>query len=126
MSARPLSDDEWLRTKEALDRNNWNQAAAARDLGESPSTIKSRVITARARKLIPDGSPLEGFRVKGTSTLYGADGEVTATWVKTDATRPSMEEIGVQVRAALDGYEPPSPAPGPSAPSDGDLVTVYP
>jgi hypothetical protein len=122
----PLPEDQWLRTKEALDRNGGNQSKAAAELGISRTTLQSRIYSARARKIAPDGPPLDGFRVKGTSVLYDKDGEVTASWIKTDATLPSLEEIGVQVRAALDGYEPPAPLGSFTAPTDSELVTVYP
>jgi hypothetical protein len=124
--ALPLSDAEWLRTKEALDRNGGNQSKAAAELGVSRTTLQSRIYSARARKLAPDGPPLDGFRVKGTSVLYDKDGEVAATWLKTDATQPSIEEIGIQIRAALDGYEPPAPFGALATPPDSDLATVYP
>jgi hypothetical protein len=124
--AAPLPLDEWQRTKEVLDSTGWNYAATAREMGSAASTIQSRVIAARARKLIPDGLPLDGFRVKGTSTLYNAEGEVTATWVKTAQDGPSPEEAAAQVREALEGYEPPTSFPTPPDQVDGDLATVYP
>jgi hypothetical protein len=125
-STHSLSDDEWLRTKEALDRNGGSQTKAAKELGISRTTLQSRIYSARARKLAPDGPPLDGFRVKGVSVLYDKDGEPAATWLKTDAIQPSIEEIGRQVREALDGYVPPEPTLSQTAPSDSELVTVYP
>jgi hypothetical protein len=126
MGAPLLSDDTWSATKQALEKHNWNQHAAARELGISRTTVQSRIYTARARKLIPDGPPLEGFRVKGVSTNYNADGDVTQTWVKTAIDEPSIEEISAQIREALDTYVP--PAANLIAPErvETDLCTVYP
>jgi hypothetical protein len=73
------------------------------------------------------GMPRSTFRdrLKGTSTLYDADGEVKLTWVKTAADIPSVEEIGDQVRAALDGYSPPAEIAPFTETTDADLATVY-
>jgi hypothetical protein len=124
--ANHLSDEEWLRTTEALERNNGNQSRTAVELGIPRTTLINRIYSARARKLIPDGPPLDGYRVKGVSSLYGSDGELKATWVKTDLDKPSVEEIASQVRAAFADYEPPPHnTPSPQE-TDADLATVYP
>ena len=56
----------------------------------------------------------DGYKVKGTSTLYGPDGEVKATWVKTredvDALRDALEAFTAGLCAtALDVAEPVTP-----------------
>lgn len=66
-----------------------------------------------------------GFRVKGTSTLYDANGELKAEWVKLDEDKPSIAELGDQVRAALDGYTGPELLPPAPEITDADLATVY-
>jgi hypothetical protein len=121
-----LADAEWLRTQEALERNGGSQTKAAAELGISRTTLQSRIYSARARKLIPEGLPLSGYKVKSTTTLYDGEGDAKLTWVRTAESEPSLEEISVQIRAALDGYEPPAPLGGVAAPIDSDLVTVYP
>jgi hypothetical protein len=126
MGAPPLSDEEWLRTKKALDDNNWNITHAALAIGKSRQTVQDRILSARARKILPDGQPLDGYRVKGTSTLYDGEGNVKATWLKTDATAPSIEEIGEQIREALEGYEPPKSFAEAPQVSDADIATIYP
>lgn len=85
-----------------------SQRAAARALGIPRTTLQDRL------------------RVSGTSTLYDAEGNVKAEWVKTREATPSPEEIGEQVRAALDGYEPPQAFPAASTQADADLATLYP
>lgn len=124
--ANPISDEEWSRTLESLEKHKWNQAAAATELGLSPSTVKSRVLSARARKLIPDGPILEGYRVKGTSTLYDAEGNISATWVKTAIEGPTAEEAGALVRQALEGFQPPAGFSEAHGEVEAELATVYP
>jgi hypothetical protein len=126
MAGRQILDDEWSRTKKALDENNWNITKSAIALGISRQGLQGRIISARARGDLTDGSPLEGYRVKGTSTLYGPDGEVKATWVKTDAEKPSVESISADLREALDGFEPPTAFPAAPQQAEKDLVTIYP
>lgn len=73
---------------------------AAAHLGIPITTFKSRVHRARSRdpkSLIPDG-----FKLKGTSTLYNSDGEVVAQWVKTTADHERQVEM---MKAALDGFK---------------------
>lgn len=84
-----------------------SQRAAARALGIPRTTLQDRL------------------RVSGTSTLYDAEGNVKAEWVKTREATPSPEEIGEQVRAALDGYSPPAPISTSVETTDSDLATVY-
>jgi len=56
-------------------------------MGRPRKTLSNRVIVARAQGKIPDGSHPDGFAVKGVSTLYNKDGEIAATWVKTEVDR---------------------------------------
>lgn len=122
----PLSDEEWSRTESALKKHGWNQAAAGVELGLSASTVKSRVLAARARQLIPDGIPLDGYVVKGTSTLYDHEGNIKATWVKTAQDAPTPEEAGAAIRQALEGFEPPAAHVAAPTQVEADLATLYP
>lgn len=67
--------------------------------------------------------------VKGTSTLYGQDGDIKLQWVKTNAKAESLIDIAEQVAAALsqdfEGRRKPTPLPDPTQ-FDEDLLTVYP
>jgi hypothetical protein len=125
-SSHTLADDDWIKTKEALARHSGNQTKAAAELEISRTTLQSRIYSARARQLTSDGPPLEGYRVKGTSTLYDAEGNIKATWLKTVEDAPTLEEIASQVRSALDGYVPPAAFPGPVGGCEADLATIYP
>jgi hypothetical protein len=87
----------------------------SRITGIPKSTLHDRMQAAKA----------SGFKVKGTSTLYDAEGEVRAEWIKLDEAKPSIEETAAQVRAALDGYAGPEILPPEPEHVDEDLVTVY-
>jgi hypothetical protein len=126
MAKAQLTPDEWQRTKEVLDSTGWNYAATARELGLARSTVQGRVISARAQKLTDEGLPLDGYRVKGTSTLYDSEGNITATWVKTATEAPTPEEAAAQVRLALEDFEPPTGNVEAPTSADADLVTLYP
>lgn len=125
MGVPKLSDDEWSRTEAALTKHGWNVAAAARELDKSRSTIRDRITAARAAKKLPDGPPVEGFQVKGTSTLYDSEGNIKATWLKTAREGPSSDEIASQVSDALRDYKPPK-ALKTALKGDRDLATIYP
>lgn len=68
----------------------------------------------------------DGYRVKGTSTLYREDGSVAAQWVKTAADEARQREMMEAAVAAMTADLPrirPRKATGPHLP---DLLTVYP
>src|SRR3990167_5984322 len=113
----PVSDDEWQRVQKALDDNAGNISRAAKALGIPRQTLQSRLKNHDA----PDG-----YKVRGTSTLYGPDGETKLVWVKTREDALSTDEIKSQIREALDGYKPPTEFPDTPANLDADLATLYP
>lgn len=113
MVQKPVPEEEAQRRQDALDKYG-SVTAAAHALGIPRTTMQAWASVAK------------GFRVKGTSTLYDANGGVVLEWVKTREDELSPEEIGEQIRAALEGFEPPqafSPAP---AQTEADLATIYP
>lgn len=58
------------------------------------------------KKLIANSlaEPPDGFNIKGTSTLYGPDGEIKAQWVKTDRER--REQLEAFRKSCLKMAEP--------------------
>ncbi len=56
----------------------------AAKLGIPKGTFKNRVERHRKR-IACDAQAPDGFKVKGTSTLFNARGELVAQWVKTAA-----------------------------------------
>jgi hypothetical protein len=94
-----------------------NKAAAAKLLGVPVSTLKDR-LTASGHQT--------GLKIKGTSTLYDAEGNERLTWVKTATEAPSAEEVATQCRYALDSYKPPKALKTPLKATETELATVYP
>lgn len=71
--------------------------------------------------IVPDG-----YRLKGASTLYGADGEAKLQWVKSQADEQRQQEIFRQAVAAMVDYLPRyDPVPAPSTVAD-TLMACYP
>lgn len=104
------SADENKRRQKALDANDGNVTRAAEQLGIPRQTLQSWK---------------NGYKVKGTSTLYNGDGEVVLEWVKTREDELSPEAIKEQIREALEGYQPPQSFPLPPNNTDTDMATVY-
>lgn len=126
MTNSGLSDDACIEAVKALNAHGGNTTAAASSLKIPRTTLINRLQRATDRGLdgsIPKPLPI-GQRVKGTSTLYNADGEVTATWVKTVAEQ-STGDIIEEIREAFADLDRSPLVPAPSH-SDDDLATVYP
>lgn len=118
---RKFSDEQLL---DALKAARGLRAEAARRLNVSPQAIFRHTDRLKAAGAdIPDSS-YDGT-VAGTSTLYGADGEVKLQWVKQSHDGRSPEQWAEAVREAFAGTDPVKPI---CAPRTGlkDLLTVYP
>jgi hypothetical protein len=120
-----LADEEWQRTKQALDNNKWNVAQAARDLGIARQTVQSRILSARARQIAPEGLPLDGFHVRGVSTLYDAQGDVKATWVKSQVDSERQEQIVRETIADFVSAIKPAKATYTPKRTNSDLCVAY-
>jgi hypothetical protein len=108
--------------------------AASRVLGVPPSTLRARRDMAQRLGLTPEcqalivgekAAPPEGYHLKGTSTYYNKDGEVSGQWIKTSADQEklrAMQEAGFRALAA----ELPSISriKGPKSVST-ELLTLY-
>jgi len=102
-----------------------SQRAAAEALGVNQSTV--------CRKLRMNGEssyhpPAEGFYVKGVSTLYNANGEVSAQWVKTSIEQEDRAKaIIAALKLELADIEP-APALPPALPNahTDQFLTAYP
>lgn len=110
-------------------RDGLTAAAAAHKLG-----IHERVYYQRKAALVRKGfSPAhdmthvvpDGFKVKGVSTYYDADGKPRGQWVKSSEDRERMAEI---MQAALDAMKEDipreKPTPGPQH-TNADLMNCY-
>ena len=131
MSFKPI-DAETLQQALDLHAAHGSSAAAARVLNIPVSSFKHRVNEARRAgmesqvQVIPRHAAIpEGYKLKGTSTLYNGAGEMTQQWVKTDA---KLEELQRMQRAALDGLmaelKPIARIASPKI-VEADLLTLY-
>lgn len=129
---------EWATPKQAqrIDAVNQlgSQAAAAQAEGVHPRAIWQSIKGAETKAALAGYSPShdmtkpapETHIVKGTSTLYDADGNVKIQWVKTDlnrdrqqqALREWVESLADDVRGIA------KPVPQPSV-NHADLLSVY-
>jgi hypothetical protein len=127
MATAALSPELMREAIEAWKACGENSSQAADRIGIPRPTFQHRLKRAIALgfddKIVSE-APV-GHAIKGVSTLYRPDGSVVAQWVKTRADAPSIEDITTAIRAALDGYEPPAPAPAPET-TIPSLATVYP
>lgn len=90
-----------------------------------------RTICVSCRKtgrVNPDSLPApEGFAAKGSTTLYGPDGDVRLQWVRADldkqAERDKLQAFAAELAESVRGLAKPVPAP---APGRDDVLSVYP
>lgn len=111
-------------------------SAASRHLGINRTSVQDRVNRARAQAAKQGWSPEhdmirtvpDGFSVKGVSTLYGADGGITAQWVKSSIDRERQEEIIREVYASMAADLPranPVPAPKKTTRASQSLLNLF-
>lgn len=78
-----------------------------------------------AEELLAKYGVPDGYKVKGTSTLYGPDGEVKQTWVKTNEDLDRRLELLKEAADALSTDLPRLPPVAAPAASVDALATVY-
>lgn len=115
-------------------RDTGSVRATARKLGKSPGTIGNTIDRLKARAArngvgehyVGKGAP-EGFHVKGTSTLYGPDGEIKGQWVKTRADDKRRWDSAKEWADWLSNdFKGKAPAKQPVATTRDDIMCVYP
>lgn len=129
-------------TIDALLSAGGDDAKAAADLGVETETIRGRMRRlqrhASERGYNPVGPSvpvLEGYAVKGTSTLIREDGSVAARWVKTE--RDKSDRLEALYEALQGAFKPHAPRAKPPTPRGKrgprfagfamrDLLQVYP
>jgi hypothetical protein len=100
--------------------------AAGEALGVNASTVCRKVKMNGESSYHP---PAKGFYVKGVSTLYNADGEVSAQWVKTNVERDAnLANLVEALKLELSDIEPLPPAPAPitALEYNDQYLTAYP
>lgn len=107
---------------------------AAKALGRSLSGVAEIMSAVRKRAAkagvgehyVKQDTP-PGFSVKGTSTLYGADGEVKGQWVKTRAEdERKTQAIQEWAEWLSEGFKGNAPAKPSKPHTNEDLMAVYP
>ncbi len=125
MAARKATDDE---IRAALDGRTVAEAAQILGMHErNVYTHKARLARQGwspehdMTKTVPDG-----FHLKGTSTLYGKDGEAKLQWVKTTIDQERQAEImNEAIKGMADEIPKALPVPFTGGPLDGDLLNCY-
>jgi len=126
--ANPGHDDDTHRaTLEAYEKAGNSKAQAARDLGIAETTFRSRyeaAVRAQVKTVKPEH--LSPYVIKGTSTLYGPDGEMKQQWVKTSLDRERFERVMrdwvEHLTEGVRGLAKPVPKP---VVNHDDLLSVY-
>lgn len=125
------------REKEIIDAltKHGNYYDAAESVGIIYATLHSRISRLKRRAIRRGFSPEhdmtraapEGFTVKGVSTLYSADGKVSAQWVKTKQTEQDKLDLLMDAIQPLANDVAGKSRPVAALPdSDEDLLCVYP
>lgn len=119
---------------DALQKHGGNRSHAAKEVGTQAGSISRFVIRLLNRAAKRGFSPAhdmtktvpDGFMVKGVSTLYNADGAVSAQWVKSTVDAEKQRELMLETVAAM-ASEIPRAKKHPFAPkrTDADLLNCY-
>lgn len=111
-------------------KEHGSQRKAAEALGINKRTIERRVARLAARGHAPSYDmthPVpDGFRVKGVSTLYGADHTVRQQWVKSQIDPERQREMFVAACEAMVADLPKVPPRKAGEAYIGKLLTAYP
>lgn len=126
------TDRQW-ELLEAAEKHG-SERAAAKALGTNRKRFydaKNAVITKAAKHGYSPAHDMtkevpQGFRVKGVSTLYDADGEPKAQWVKSEADREKQEEAFRLIADELASDLPRAEPQKPPEHTDADLMAGIP
>ena len=133
MANKPLSDEQ-LQQAVDLVAAHGSIRAAARSLQMPAPTFADRVQRARSRgfeskcqALIvgEKAAPPPGYMLKGTSTYYNKDGEVSGQWIKTTADQERLRAMQEASFAALAADLPPIGKIKAPRSAATDLLTLY-
>lgn len=119
-----LTDDEKLEALRLVTEYG-SISEAARQIGIARETMQHRVKMARVAFPDLDERKPEGHRVKGVSTLYDAEGNVKAQWVKTTEDQQRAAEAREAAIAALCAKIPHEAPVAPPVGVLSDLCALY-
>src|ERR1019366_7810242 len=129
--ALPTTDEALQQTIDMIAAHG-SMRAAARALNVDVEVIRKRRARAEAKGMTPEvqsiptiAAPPEGYKIRGTSTLFDKEGHVTQQWVKTDAQLEKLQQMQKAAFKALCAeLKPLKRVTGPKkAPSD--LLNLY-
>ena len=133
MAAQASPDEVLQQTVDAI-ATHGSTDAAARFLGVPRTTLQARHAAAQRRGFTAQTQRLaaaepasagEGYKLKGTSTLVGKDGEIKLQWIKTDADQKLLEAARRAALEVLASTLPPLPVISGPATDEADLLTLY-
>lgn len=107
-----------------------NMTIAAQSVDKNRSTVGDIVRRVKGREASKErgehaqGVP-EGYKIKGVSTLYNGDGDVSAQWVKTDRDTERQLEAVEKAVASLATQLPKLQVVKPPKQVNKDLCTLY-
>ena len=118
----------------ALVKHDGHRAKAAKELGLSERVLYSTLNRIKKHAARQGWAPEhdmehttpEGFFVKGVSTLYDADGEPRAQWVKTTSDSQRQEDLRESIVEAFEGWRGQSKTTATPKHCVDELLTVYP
>lgn len=126
-----MSDETLQQTVDSVAAHG-NVSAAARVLGLPRGTLEARYrqalnkkFSAKVQRIPEHAAAPEGFRLKGTSTLYDGDGVARMQWVKTNADAALLEQAQrAALKALCAELKPEQPVKLISTPNTA-LATLY-
>lgn len=110
-------------------------AAAAKILGKGPTTVRDAIEALERKAALCGYAPANGmthpapapFVVKGVSTMYDADGNVAAQWVKTKLDESqALDVVKKFISSLVEGAKGLSPMVKGPATANKDLLAIYP
>jgi len=127
MADQRYTDEELI---EALERNQGNKAATARDLHYDERALRRRLKRLALKGYSPDHDMThavpDGFKVKGVSTYYNKDGQPTGQWVKSTADSERQYQLMVEACNAMTADLPKFPPVALKHQTNSNLMAVYP
>lgn len=142
MPTPPVSDEILLEAVEALAKYG-NKSEAARRIGLIRNTFEHRLKLAKKRGIGTINEQLDTLHghnhayglthtvpapliVRGTSTNYNKDGEITQQWIKTRLSDEKLHEVLMAtVKALAEDLPKYDKEPLPTTPKDSDLLNLY-
>lgn len=117
---------------EALDKHG-STSKAAEALGVGRATVRDALVRVKRKAAMQGYAPEadmkqlapDGFKVKGVSTLYDADGKPKVQWVKTTADAQRQAQMVQEAVAAMSEDIPRQPAVAAPVGTLGNLCNVY-